>query len=1263
MWVKQPAVVHNLRASIESGSYKDHPVALALMDCIAAHACKQGDNENKGWRYTPSADLELPPECLKDFNTAMLSICKPRGLELFSGNSFGPLTRTVKRWRGPLLMDPSLRRERVQAAAAYLRQAGFSQHADPPIAVIAPIIEETTIDVAAATATAATSLAVETPEAPATAAADVPIAAAVAAPLPADGHFVPLAHQRLRRHQDAAAPAPAARTTQAPTAATSSRNPLAARLATLPPEEAPYTPVCADAFKIILSAEASCPYPHVRIMDETRLAQAVLRDHTTEKRLHGWSAMPRIVLLEFVPTDTTIEHICAWLAPLEVQRRQGKLELFWCRASDEDEGVEFTMVAETEGVAAYKMCHLQLVSYQQWLLALELDGTMLNGRAVRVRGIEDRPIGVTKDDIDAAFLIADLTHRPKATYHYVEVASVAYPGIAEVETAAICTNNRYLQITDLARLSALTIRHANNTGILLVNTQTDGDARFRHLAYFSCAFLLRLAQLANRATMIAHRDAFVAEVRGYGFPLPDLSPEDAACFVIPADLLQRWPGANRLGLPLSARTPFYSTLPPIRFYLGLRLNGWRYFVPIIAGLPRSVGSDIYHGLRKLINIAPLAMNKLLLIGSEKILFAHFTDVIERAPETGLLHDHLDAHMKQDHQSALKKISQPVIDALETLVPGARGTAWLCTVGRDWWRAWYDDRLRPLERMKLCLLTTRRLSMWKESLLELDLYKESGLSLELDGDSFINCFDMVGLCIMFKLFFPNTAFCAWLFTSYRVECRFEVTRYMIGGSTESALTALVAIMRGAELQRLREALTRSQLGKNWQNRRRTHDSDHTATPEDEEPLLDHGWSFAELCSFLAPGGELDSTVERELGALGVDNISELLAKHSLQNDQGLQMLLDQAHNDLEAAPSMTPGPPPPGEEAATAAELIETIAATGAGPEEDMHTGIALRAGERDFDGPAPPPAVRTVTIPSDDGFMASGPQRKAARRAARKAPAPTTDPNSYDRWERTHVVENGIQMSAQQYINSQAITQRVKARVVGMGKQAVATQESIDAQVRAAEFKRHSIVVFPFTGSGAEVGRIRQVAYRTNAGYAYINGVPQGLDRDVKIFCDWFVVDEAASALLHTQRADAEDARLAALPNAEQVERVFGTRLQRGVAEFLVRWKGHDASHDSWETEGRFLTWVNGKRALTAFRAEQAGGPSTAPMALVYKQVKLPPDQEQYYELVTGIELLQGVQINDSDLDYAVLTLLPEHEEQLARAQALAMEAESDDED
>jgi hypothetical protein len=63
--------------------------------------------------------------------------------------------------------------------------------------------------------------------------------------------------------------------------------------------------------------------------------------------------------------------------------------------------------------------------------------------------------------------------------------------------------------------------------------------------------------------------------------------------------------------------------------------------------------------------------------------------------------------------------------------------------------------------------------------------------------------------------------------------------------------------------------------------------------------------------------------------------------------------------------------------------------------------------------------------------------------------------------------------------------------------------------------------------------------YRTNAGFDYINGVPAGLERDVRIYCDWFVVDATASAAWRAAHDAAEDARLAALPGAQRVEQVL----------------------------------------------------------------------------------------------------------------------------
>ena len=44
----------------------------------------------------------------------------------------------------------------------------------------------------------------------------------------------------------------------------------------------------------------------------------------------------------------------------------------------------------------------------------------------------------------------------------------------------------------------------------------------------------------------------------------------------------------------------------------------------------------------------------------------------------------------------------------------------------------------------------------------------------------------------------------------------------------------------------------------------------------------------------------------------------------------------------------------------------------------------------------------------------------------------------------------------------------------------------------------------------------------------------------------------------------------------------------------------------TWERAASFASWVNGERALAAFRA---GTAAEAPADLVYKQIELPPEE------------------------------------------------------
>ena len=83
---------------------------------------------------------------------------------------------------------------------------------------------------------------------------------------------------------------------------------------------------------------------------------------------------------------------------------------------------------------------------------------------------------------------------------------------------------------------------------------------------------------------------------------------------------------------------------------------------------------------------------------------------------------------------------------------------------------------------------------------------------------------------------------------------------------------------------------------------------------------------------------------------------------------------------------------------------------------------------------------------------------------------------------------------------------------------------------------------------------------------------------------------------------------------------------------------------------------MGGARALAAYRSAHEG--ATPEADLVYKQLKQPPTELTYYELVSAAEVLSGARIDDSDLDHAVVTLLPAHAEAMARVHTVAMEAD-----
>ena len=152
------------------------------------------------------------------------------------------------------------------------------------------------------------------------------------------------------------------------------------------------------------------------------------------------------------------------------------------------------------------------------------------------------------------------------------------------------------------------------------------------------------------------------------------------------------------------------------------------------------------------------------------------------------------------------------------------------------------------------------------------------------------------------------------------------------------------------------------------------------------------------------------------------------------------------------------------------------------------------------------------------------------------------------------------------------------------------------------------MIVFPFTGSGAEVGLVRQLRYRTDKSWAYINGVPADIEREVgpkhfklwvalhtqaalathslfalgdvqvHLYCDWYAPDAAASAALRSEETAAEDAHLAAMPGADPTACVASLSQKETLrhpwhgskVRYMVKWQGNHPS--SLESDAHIKT-------------------------------------------------------------------------------------------
>ena len=507
--------------------------------------------------------------------------------------------------------------------------------------------------------------------------------------------------------------------------------------------------------------------PHNCMIDETPCKIIVQFDPNTRK-LYGFSAMPRFVLLRNIEQDFNVQEFFNGL----------KLQY--------DKKVKRSVEAVVEMKCDEMQClmgYAQFESHADWQQAISMDGK--NGVVVEtIESFPSLPDESAKIACDKHFAEAEAIGRPRSTYVYSLAINSATIHTPVTEIAVISTNNRYLQNQDHKLYTYNLTKMMNFCHIPMIQFVADGDARFRNQMLTMTGYCPNEERHQVTVNFLANgADEIVEDAKKHGWKIPKITGYDVFHYFFRPEELKRSHIAMHLNS--SPHEPFSPDLATtVRFYIGLRccMDVFCSVSPVLGGIPRTCCQDQCHWLRKRIK-SSLLSTKPLLLGNYVAKFSDVHKVYESGPEFGLIKRDIDINNKSDQKSVERIISDSCMKRLEQL-PWAKGTLFLVNLGKVGFEAWWKTEMSIVDRIQSMYYVTKAIRLWELWVDKSGLdSSQHFITKELMRDTIVMASGMVHLAIVFKLYFPNKPFLPWKWSEYPLESYYSCIRFLNGNDDE------------------------------------------------------------------------------------------------------------------------------------------------------------------------------------------------------------------------------------------------------------------------------------------------------------------------------------------------------------------------------------------------------------------------------------------------------------------------------------------------